>query len=92
MRLFEQPDNLLPNTWVVVRLDGRAFTKFATKYGFKKPNDKRALDLMNAAAKSVITELPDITIAYGVSDEFRYQDPVESFLSCHPPKMSSPTN
>ncbi|KAL8419892.1 hypothetical protein RB594_002884 [Gaeumannomyces avenae] len=71
VRLFEQPDSLLPNTWVVVRLDGRGFTKFATKYGFKKPNDKRALDLMNAAAKSVITELPEITIAYGVSDEFR---------------------
>ncbi len=27
---FEQPDNLLPNTWVVVRIDGRAFTKSET--------------------------------------------------------------
>ena len=26
---------------------------------------------MNAAAKAVVTELPDITIAYGVSDEYR---------------------
>lgn len=42
------------------------------RYGFEKPNDRRALDLMNSAAKAVLSELPDITIAYGVSDEFRY--------------------
>lgn len=27
---------------------------------------------MNAAAREVMKELPDLTIAYGVSDEFRY--------------------
>lgn len=27
---------------------------------------------MNAAAKAAVTEIPDITIAYGVSDEYRY--------------------
>jgi hypothetical protein len=42
------------------------------KYAFEKPNDRRALDLMNTAAKAVVTELPDITIAYGVSDEYRF--------------------
>lgn len=26
---FEQPDQLLPNTWIVVRIDGRGFTKYA---------------------------------------------------------------
>ncbi|KXX80166.1 tRNA(His) guanylyltransferase [Madurella mycetomatis] len=72
VKQFEQPDHLLPNTWVVVRIDGRGFTKFATKYGFEKPNDKRALDLMNAAARAVMAELPDITIAYGVSDEYSF--------------------
>ncbi|KAL2135499.1 hypothetical protein VTI74DRAFT_8230 [Chaetomium olivicolor] len=69
---FEQPDNLLPNTWIVIRIDGRGFTKFSTKYSFEKPNDKRALDLMNAAARAVMSELPDITIAYGVSDEYSF--------------------
>jgi tRNA(His) guanylyltransferase len=72
VKQFEQTDNLLPNTWVVIRIDGRGFTKFATKYGFEKPNDKRALELMNAAARAVMAELPDITIAYGVSDEYRH--------------------
>ncbi|KAI1465401.1 tRNA guanylyltransferase [Daldinia caldariorum] len=72
VKQFEQVDNLLPNTWIVVRLDGRGFTKLCAKYNFEKPNDRRALDLMNAAAKAVVTELHDITIAYGVSDEFSF--------------------
>lgn len=42
------------------------------KYKFEKPNDRRALDLMNSAAKAVVTDLPDITLAYGVSDEYRW--------------------
>lgn len=46
--------------------------RMCAKYSFKKPNDRRALDLMNAAAKAVVSDLPDITIAYGVSDEYRY--------------------
>ncbi|KAK1636022.1 tRNAHis guanylyltransferase [Colletotrichum phormii] len=72
VKSFEQPDFLLPNTWIVVRIDGRGFTKLCAKYGFEKPNDKRAIDLMNAAARVVVTELPDITIAYGVSDEYSF--------------------
>lgn len=28
VRAFEQPDPLLQNTWIVVRIDGRAFTKY----------------------------------------------------------------
>ncbi|KAH6609277.1 hypothetical protein Trco_002623 [Trichoderma cornu-damae] len=49
-----------------------ANSKMCAKYGFEKPNDKRALDLMNAAAKAVVTDLPEITIAYGVSDEYSF--------------------
>ncbi|KAH6657748.1 tRNA guanylyltransferase [Truncatella angustata] len=72
VKAFEQTDYLLPNTWVVVRIDGRGFTKLCAKYNFEKPNDRRALDLMNGAAKAVMTELPDITIGYGVSDEYSF--------------------
>jgi len=45
--------------------------RFSDKYAFTKPNDRRALDLMNAAAENVVRELPDIVIAYGISDEYR---------------------
>ncbi|KAH7156236.1 tRNA guanylyltransferase [Dactylonectria macrodidyma] len=72
VRDFEMPDPLLSNTWIVVRVDGRAFTKMCAKYNFEKPNDRRALDLMNTAAKAVVTDMPEITIAYGVSDEFSF--------------------
>ncbi|KAK2625456.1 hypothetical protein QTJ16_004768 [Diplocarpon rosae] len=46
-------------------------TQATDKYAFEKPNDRRALDLMNAAAMAVMNELPDIVIAYGISDEYR---------------------
>lgn len=46
--------------------------RLSAKYNFKKPNDRRALDLMNAAATAVLHDMPDITMAYGVSDEFRW--------------------
>ncbi len=48
-----------------------AAPRLCAKYGFEKPNDKRGLDLMNAATKAVMTELPEISLAYGISDEYR---------------------
>ncbi|KAL2847941.1 putative tRNAHis guanylyltransferase [Aspergillus pseudodeflectus] len=72
VKAFEQPDIILPNTWIVVRIDGRGFHKLSARYEFKKPNDLRALDLMNAAAVEVLKDLPDLVIAYGVSDEYSF--------------------
>ncbi|KDB27598.1 hypothetical protein H109_00615 [Trichophyton interdigitale MR816] len=69
---FEQSDELLPNTWIVIRIDGRGFHKLSDKYGFEKPNDRRALDLMNSAAQAVMKDIPDLIIAYGASDEFSF--------------------
>lgn len=46
--------------------------RFANKYSFEKPNDRAALDLMNEAAKLVMTEIPELIIAYGVSDEYSF--------------------
>jgi tRNA(His) guanylyltransferase len=73
VKLFEKDDSLLPNTWIIVRLDGRGFHGFSRAHNFSKPNDSEALKLMNAAAKAVMRELSsDITLAYGDSDEYRY--------------------
>ncbi|OAX85429.1 hypothetical protein ACJ72_00200 [Emergomyces africanus] len=71
VKAFEQDDTLLPNTWIVVRIDGRGFHRFSDRYQFRKPNDERALNLMNTAACAVMKDLPDLIIAYGVSDEYR---------------------
>lgn len=32
VRLFEQPDTLLANTWIVVRIDGRGFSKYVCHF------------------------------------------------------------
>jgi tRNA(His) guanylyltransferase len=37
-----------------------------------KPNDARALNLMNAAATHVVTTIADLVVAYGVSDEYSF--------------------
>ncbi|KAF4553380.1 tRNA(His) guanylyltransferase [Elsinoe fawcettii] len=71
-RFFEQPDVLLPETWIVVRLDGRGFSKFTKRYKFEKPNDKRAIDLMNSAALETMRGLIDVVVAYGQSDEYSF--------------------
>jgi len=71
VKKFEIMDPLLPNTWMVVRIDGRAFHKFSDVHAFEKPNDIRGLQLMNKCALEVCKEFQDIVIAYGESDEYR---------------------
>nr|ACO15695.1 Probable tRNAHis guanylyltransferase [Caligus clemensi] len=72
VRSFESKDSLLPNTWLVVRIDGRGFHAFSNEHDFEKPNDVRALNLMNAAAKVVIEAFTDTVLAYGQSDEYSF--------------------
>ncbi|CAI5651637.1 putative tRNA(His) guanylyltransferase isoform X1 [Oreochromis niloticus] len=72
VRNFEADDTCLRNCYIVVRLDGRNFHKFAEQHKFAKPNDDRALGLMRKSARSVMEELEDIVIAYGQSDEFSF--------------------
>ncbi|QDS70893.1 hypothetical protein FKW77_006197 [Venturia effusa] len=72
VKAFERDEVLLPNTWIVVRIDGRGFHRFTTHHSFTKPNDLRALQLMNASAQSVMHALPDVVLAYGISDEYSF--------------------
>ncbi|KAF9007410.1 tRNAHis guanylyltransferase-domain-containing protein [Cyathus striatus] len=72
VRSFELPDPLLPNTYLVFRLDGHSFHRFSDEHGFAKPNDKRALELMDCAAQEVMREYPDIVLGFGESDEYSF--------------------
>ncbi|KAG9443276.1 hypothetical protein H6P81_014616 [Aristolochia fimbriata] len=63
--------NDTPSTFHVIRVDGRHFSRFSDCHDFEKPNDERALDLMNARAITILKEIPEIVLAYGVSDECR---------------------
>lgn len=46
--------------------------RFSDLHGFEKPNDLRALSLMDDAAKEVLREFPDVRIAFGQSDEYSF--------------------
>lgn len=72
VKIFETDDKLLPNSWIVVRIDGKGFHKFSDKHNFQKPNDIRALTLMNQAAVTVMKEFKDIVLSYGQSDEYSF--------------------
>ncbi|XP_067001222.2 probable tRNA(His) guanylyltransferase isoform X2 [Anabrus simplex] len=69
---FELDDTCLPNCWIIVRIDGRTFHKFADIHEFVKPNDIRALNLMSKAATCVMEEFKDICLSYGQSDEYSF--------------------
>jgi len=72
VRNFELPDPLLPNTFMVFRLDGHSFHRFSETHNFVKPNDLRALQLMDHAARNIMEEYPDIVLGFGESDEFSF--------------------
>ncbi|XP_072001593.1 probable tRNA(His) guanylyltransferase isoform X1 [Engystomops pustulosus] len=72
VREFEVQDTCLHNCWVVVRVDGRNFHRFSDQHNFTKPNDPRALLLMNHCAKNVMDDIKDICLAYGQSDEYSF--------------------
>lgn len=46
-------------------------TRFSDEHAFVKPNDERALKLMDHAAQDLMSEFKDIVLAFGESDEFR---------------------
>jgi tRNA(His) guanylyltransferase len=47
-------------------------SRFSEEHNFTKPNDVRALRLMDAAAMHVMKELRDVVLAFGESDEYRF--------------------
>jgi tRNA(His) 5'-end guanylyltransferase len=57
---------LLPGAWVVLRLDGRGFSRFTA--GFQKPFDPRFHELMVRTAQSLLEQLQGL-YAYTESDE-----------------------
>jgi tRNA(His) guanylyltransferase len=45
--------------------------RFSDTHAFEKPNDIRALELMDKAAMTVMAEYKDVVLAFGESDEYR---------------------
>ena len=72
VKKFEMHTTALMNTFMVVRIDGKGFTKFTDTHGYEKPNDLRGLNLMNDCARQVMETFPDVWLAYGESDEYSF--------------------
>eukprot|EP01103_Thecamoeba_quadrilineata_P016875 TRINITY_DN5782_c0_g1_i1.p1 TRINITY_DN5782_c0_g1~~TRINITY_DN5782_c0_g1_i1.p1 ORF type:complete len:259 (-),score=28.12 TRINITY_DN5782_c0_g1_i1:23-799(-) len=72
VKTYERDDFLLPECYVVVRIDGRSFHKFTTDHSFEKPNDTRGISIMNKCATEIMKSFTDIEVAYGESDEYSF--------------------
>ncbi|KAJ1981937.1 hypothetical protein H4R33_005136 [Dimargaris cristalligena] len=72
VKQFERETVFLPHTWLVVRIDGQGFHRFTATHDFEKPNDLRALELMNRCARGVFDQVGGICFAYGESDEYSF--------------------
>ncbi|KAL0350026.1 UNVERIFIED_CONTAM: tRNA(His) guanylyltransferase 1 [Sesamum radiatum] len=71
VKSFEVEDEIMLPNIIIVRVDGRDFRRFSEVHEFEKPNDKKALELLNECAKAVLEQFPDIIFSYGFSDEYR---------------------
>ena len=69
---FENKNDLLKNTYIVIRIDGKGFTKFTDAHQYKKPNEIQGIKLMALAGISVMESFPEIFLGYGQSDEFSF--------------------
>lgn len=69
---YETHTILLKGTYILVRIDGKAFTKFCENHGFMKPNDIRCIRLMTASALHVCQTFTEIILSYGQSDEYSF--------------------
>ncbi|KAK7858863.1 trna(his) guanylyltransferase 1 [Quercus suber] len=72
VKSFEVEDEVMLPNLIVVRIDGRDFRRFSEVHEFEKPDDGRALNLMNACATAVLEEYSDIVFSYGFSDEYSF--------------------
>ncbi|CAG7721747.1 unnamed protein product [Allacma fusca] len=72
IKSLQPEDTYLPECWSVARIHGIGFHKLASLHKWKRPTDERALKLMTRAAKSVMLDLKDITMAYGHNDEYSF--------------------
>ncbi|XP_056850537.1 tRNA(His) guanylyltransferase 1-like isoform X2 [Raphanus sativus] len=72
VKSFELEDEVMFPNLIVVRINGRDFSRFSQVYEFEKPNDEAALNLMYSCSSAILEEYLDIIFAYGSSDEYNF--------------------
>ncbi|KAH8249658.1 hypothetical protein KR032_011118 [Drosophila birchii] len=77
VKTFEQDDSILPNVWIVIRIDGKKFHKFSKTHDFEKPNDENGKQQIVPGYRNVIlfSPIPALNVmnaaATAVMAEFR---------------------
>ena len=71
--LYQVNKTLMPEAYIIVRVDGKNFKKICEYYKFLKPNDQCHVNLMNKCAIEIFKIYKnDIILSYGFSDEFSF--------------------
>ena len=71
----------MPETFIIIRLDGKKFKGISKYYNFLKPNDQCHINLMNKCALEVFKNYKhDLLLSYGFSDEFSFAFKKETIL------------
>lgn len=69
---FEKEEQIIPDVYIVVRVDGRQFTPFCKKHELLRPIDDRLIKLMTRCGKEVMNIFDEIIFGFGESDEFSF--------------------
>jgi tRNA(His) 5'-end guanylyltransferase len=78
---YEHHTTLLPQTFIVVRLDGKNYKYLTNYYKFHKPNDQKHINLMNHCAIEIFKKFKkDMLLTYSFSDEINFAFNKESWL------------
>ncbi|KAG6400914.1 hypothetical protein SASPL_137759 [Salvia splendens] len=57
---------------IIIHVDARDFCRFSQVHNFEKPNDEKALDLMNQCANAVLKQFPEVIFSYGYGAEYSF--------------------
>jgi tRNA(His) guanylyltransferase len=69
--MYQLDKTLMPETFIILKLDGRKFKKFCEYYNFWKPNDQLHVNLMNKCSMEIFKKYKyDALLSYSFSDEF----------------------
>ncbi|KAG7165486.1 tRNA(His) guanylyltransferase 1-like [Homarus americanus] len=80
VKSFETEDKLDPGHWIVIALHCQNYDRLCKVHGFKRPNDLRFTQLMEASAKSVMEDFKELVMGYGFLGEFNFVFPKSSSL------------
>ncbi|XP_042043802.1 tRNA(His) guanylyltransferase 2-like [Salvia splendens] len=72
VKSFEVQDVIMRPYTIIIYVHARGFCRFSEVHEFEKPNDVKALELMNECAIAVMEQFPDVIFSYGCAGEHSF--------------------